>query len=339
MTINLGVIGCGYWGPNLIRNFSRISSVNLYYICDIDENKMKSIKEIYPNVKTVKNYMEVLKDPEINAVVIALPVTKHYQIAKDALLHDKHVLIEKPITSTSEEAEELIRVAKEKNKILMVDHTFEYEEGINKIKEIIESKNLGDIYYIRAEWLNLGLLQPDVNVVWDLATHIISIIGYVFNMKPLSLNANAGAYIRKSIPEVANINIKFPFGINSYVIISWLEPKKTRRITIIGSKKLLVYDLMNEEERIKVYDMGVNLSREINDLEQFRISYRYGDIYSPNIKVMESLKNVCSHFIDCVVNNKQPRSDGESGFNVVKILEAIDESIKNNGKEVFFKND
>ncbi len=339
MTVNLGVIGCGYWGPNLIRNFGRISSVNLCYICDIDENKMKSMKEIYPSVKTVKNYMEVLKDPEINAVVIALPVKWHYQIAKDALLHDKHVLIEKPITSTSKEAEELIRIAKEKNKILMVDHTFEYEEGINKIKEIIESGNLGDIYYIRAEWLNLGLLQPDVNVVWDLATHIISIIGYAFNMKPSSLNANAGAYIRKNIPEVANINIKFPQGINSYVTISWLEPKKTRRITIIGSKKLLVYDLMNEEERIKMYDMGVDISKEINDLEQFKVNYRYGDIYSPNIKVIESLRSVCSHFIDCIVNNEQPRSDGESGFNVVKILEAIDESIKNNGKEVFFEND
>ena len=339
MAIKLGIIGCGYWGPNLIRNFSRIDSVDLCYICDIDEKKMESIKKIYPNVEAVTDYMEILRDSEVDAVVIALPVVKHYQIAKDALLHNKHILIEKPITSAVKEAEELIKITKEKNKIMMVDHTFEYEEGINKIKEIVESKILGDIHYIRAEWLNLGLLQPDVSVVWDLATHIISIIGYVFDMKPLSLSANANAYIRKDIPEVANINIKFPSEITNYIIISWLEPKKTRKITIVGNKKLLVYDLTNEEEKIKIYDKGVDLSEDIDNLNQFRINYRYGDVYSPNIKNIEPLKNMCLHFIDCIINNKNPRSDGKSGLNVVKVLEAIDESLKNNGKEIFLEHD
>jgi len=335
MAIKLGVIGCGYWGPNLIRNFSQIDSIELCYVCDIDEKKVSAIKKTYPNVKTVLDYKDVLRDPEVDAIVIALPVKEHYRVARDSLLSNKHILIEKPMTSNSKEAEDLIKIGKEKNKIIMIDHTFEYDEAINKMKEIIESKDLGEIYYIRAEWLNLGLLQPDINVVWDLATHMASIINYALDIKPVSLNANVGAYIRKDIPEVANINIKFPGDVNSYITVSWLEPKKTRRITIAGSKKLLIYDLMNEEEKIKVYDKGVDLLKDVNDVRQFKINYRYGDIYSPNIKNIEPLKNVCSHFADCIKNNKTPRSNGESGLEVIKILEAIDESLKNNGKEVF----
>ena len=216
----------------------------------------------------------------------------------------------------------------------MVDHTFEYAEAINKMKEIVDSGEIGDIYYIRADWLNLGLLQPDVNVVWDLVTHIASIISYVSGMKPLSLSANAGAYIRKDIPEVAHMHIKFPKDIAAYVSVSWLEPKKTRSITIVGSKKMLVYDLTNEEEQIKVYDKGVDLTKDINNLRQFRINYRYGNIYSPNIKKVEPLRTMCSHFADCIINNKNPRSNGKSGLNVIRILESAEESLKNNGKEI-----
>ncbi len=337
MTIKIGVIGCGYWGPNIIRNFSQTNNVEISYICDIDENKINSIKKFYPSIKAVNDYKEILKDNDVDAVAIVLPVGKHYNIAKEALLNNKHVLIEKPITSSVEEAENLIKIAKEKNKIIMVDHTFEYHEGINKIKEIINNKDLGEIYYMRAEWLSLGLLQPDVNVAWDLATHMISIINYVFNLDALSVSANFGAYIRKEIPEVANINIKFPNDINCYLMVSWLEPKKTRKITIVGSKKLLVYDLTNDEEQVKIYDKGVDLSKEIKDIEQLKINYRYGDIYSPNIKTIEPLKTMCLHFTESIINNEKPRSDGESGLKVIKMLEAINESLKNNGAEVFLK--
>ena len=334
MTINIGVVGCGYWGPNLIRNFSQIETTNMRFVCDADENKMKRIKKTYPTIKTTNNYENLLADEQLDAVVIATPVFSHFELAKKALSNNKHVLIEKPMTASVKEAEQLIALAKEKNKILMVDHTFEYAQAIIKMKEIIESGELGDIYYARSEWLNLGLLQPDVNVIWDLATHMASIICYVTGMKPVSLNANAGAYLREDIPEIAHIYVNFPHNIALHMTVSWLEPKKTRTITIVGSKKTLLYDLINAEEQIKVYDRGVDLMNISEDIQQLRVNYRYGDIYSPNVKNIESLHVMCSHFADCIINNKKPISDGESGLNVVKILEASERSLKNHGEEI-----
>ena len=252
MVVKVGVIGCGYWGPNLIRNFSQIETTDMYYICDLDEKETDSIKKAYPSVKATKDCQEMIEDPQVDAVVIATPVASHFKLAKESLLNNKHVLVEKPMTTSTKEAKDLIEIAKEKNRILMVDHTFEYAEAINKMKEIIESGEIGNLYYVRAEWFNLGLLQPDVNVIWDLAIHISSIITYVSGMKPLSLNANAGAYVRKNIPEIAHIHVKFPRDITAYMTVSWLEPRKTRRVTVVGGKKMLVYDLTNEEEQIKM---------------------------------------------------------------------------------------
>ena len=322
--INVAVIGCGYWGPNLIRNFHQIEPANLYSICDLDEKKLNSIKKAYPHIKTTTNHLELLSDPEIDAVVIALPVFKHYELAKEALLNNKHVLIEKPITSSSEQAKELIKIAQEKNKILMVDHTFEYSPAINKIKEIISSGELGKIYYIRAEWLNLGLLQPDVNVSWDLATHIISIINYLIDLKPTTITAEASGCLRREIPEFANINIKFPNNISAYLSVGWLEPEKTRRMTIIGNKKMLVFDLMDKDHQIKIYNKSANL---VSENERFKVEYKDEGFAFPEIEDTEPLSNMAKHFIDCIINNKKPRSDGESGLAVVEILESIDKSI------------
>ena len=337
MAIKVGVIGCGYWGPNLIRNFSQIEETDMYCICDLDEKKMSSIKKTYPTVRTTGNYNDIINDPCVDAVVISTPVFSHFELAKKSLLHNKHVLIEKPMTSTVSQAEELIRLAKEKNRTLMVDHTFVYAQAIIKMKEIIKTGEIGRMYYIRAEWLNLGLLQPDVNVIWDLATHISSIVYYVVGTEPISLNANAGAYVRKDIPEIAHLHIKFPDNITVYVIVSWLEPKKTRTVTVVGDKKTLVYDLTNQEEQIKVYDRGVDLTKISEDVGQLRVNYRYGDIHSPNIKNIEPLQAMCSHFTDCILNNKNPVTDGRAGLNVVKILEAAEQSLKNNGKEIILK--
>ena len=337
MTVKVGVIGCGYWGPNLVRNFSQIETTDMDYICDLDEKRMEPIKKTYPTLKMTKTYRSVIEDSEVDAVVIATPHASHFKLAKEALLNNKHVLVEKPMTASTKEAKELIETAKEKNKILMVDHTFEYAQAINKMKDIIKSGELGEVYYIRGEWFNLGLLQPDVNVIWDLATHILSIINYVSEMKPVSLNANAGAYLRKDIPEIAHIYLRFPRNITAYMTVSWLEPRKTRRITIVGNKKMLVYDLTNEEEQIKIYDKGVDVTNISGDIRQLRINYRYGDIYSPNTKNIESMRVMCTHFADCIINNKEPISNGLSGLNVVKILEASEESLKNNGKEIILK--
>ena len=332
--VNVAVIGCGYWGPNLIRNFSQIDSVDLCYVCDIDKTKLDSIKKAYPNVKTTSDYLEILKDSEVDAVVIALPVFKHYLIAKDALLNNKHVLIEKPMTSSSVEAKELIALAQERKKVLMVDHTFEYADAINKLKEIISLGELGEIYHIRAEWLSLGLLQPDTNVIWDLATHIISIINYIINLKAKTVNADVGGYIRKDIPELAHVHIKFQNDVSAYLTVSWIDPVKTRKITIIGSRKMLVYDFMNQEEPIKIYDKCVSLINNTEGTKQFKADYKHGDTYSPYTKNTEPLKVMCLHFIDCIKNNKKPRSDGEYGAKVVKILEALEKYIKNNGNKI-----
>ncbi|MAG08703.1 oxidoreductase [Candidatus Woesearchaeota archaeon] len=339
MAIKVGVIGYGYWGPNLARNFSQIDSTELYYVSDLDSSKTDQVKKIYPNVKTSADYKDILNDPDVDAIVIAVPVAKHFEIAKEGLLHGKNVLIEKPMTASVKEAEELVELAKSKNKVLMVDHTFEYELAIDRVKEIIESGELGDIFYFRADWLNLGLLQPDVNVIWDLATHIVSIISYVSKMEPVSLSANASAFIRGEIPEVANIHLKYPKGITAYIMVSWLEPRKTRSITIAGSKKMLVYDLTNEEEKIKIYDKGVDLAGNIDNVRELKVNYRYGDIYSPNVKKVEPLSSMCSHFADCIADKKEPRSSGLSGLNVVRILEASQKSLDNGGKEVILKDD
>ena len=331
--VSIAVIGCGYWGPNLIRNFNSLENAKTDYVCDIDENKTNQIKLKYPNVKVTKDYREILADPSIDAVAIALPVLKHYQVAKDALLAGKHVLIEKPIAANSAEAEELIQIAKEKNKLLMVDHTFEYLEAIKKTKEIIDSGELGEICYIKAEWLNLGLLQQDVNVVWDLAPHIISIINLLFNAEAKNLNAKAEGFVRQEIPEIAQIQIKYNNGMSAYLTFSWLEPKKTRTMTIVGSKKLLLYDMTNNEEPIKVYDKNVEMIQDA-DKRQPKMNYKYGDTYSPAIKNTEALYTMTKHFAECIQYNKQPKSDGVSGLKVIRILEAIDKSINEKGREV-----
>ncbi|MCF7955490.1 MAG: Gfo/Idh/MocA family oxidoreductase [Phycisphaerae bacterium] len=334
MAIKIGVIGCGYWGPNIIRNFSEIDSTQMSYICDLNRSRLETISKSYPAAKITDNYQDILNDKDIDAVVITTPVDAHYTLAKESLLAGKHVLIEKPMVGSVAEAEELVRIAEQNNKVLMVDHTFEYAQPINEIKKVVDDGKLGDIYYIRAEWLNLGLLQPDVNVIWDLATHIFSIVSYVSGMNPISLNADAGAYVRKDIPEIAHVHVKYPNNITAYMTVSWLEPKKTRRLTIIGSKKTLIYDLINVEEPIKIYDTGVDLANPSGDINQLRVNYRYGDILSPHVKNIEPLRKMCSHFADCIIDGTTPISDGRSGLNVVKMLEATEDSLKNNGMEI-----
>lgn len=326
---NIAIVGCGYWGPNLIRVFSQSEKAHLHTCCDLDESKLKKIKSIYPYVNITKDYNDILNNPEIDAVIIATPVYSHFELAKKALQANKHVLLEKPMTSTSKESEQLIKLSKEKNKVLMVDHTFEFNPAIKKMKEIVESGELGSIYYINANWLNLGLLQPDVNVVFDLATHVFSIINHITGHNPISVRATGEAYIRESIEETANLMIKYPNKIRANINVSWLEPCKQRTMTIVGSKKMLSFDLLNPQEQIKIYDMGV----DINNLEN-KISYRAGDIHSPKVKIIEPLKEEADHFIDCIQNNKKPLTHGENGLSVVKLLEAVHYSLKNNGVEV-----
>ncbi len=323
--VNLAVIGCGLWGPNLIRNFSQIGKVSI--VCDLDKNKLENIKKQYPDTKTTWNYGDLLKDNEIAAIIIATPVATHFQLAKQALESGKHVFIEKPLTASSKEAEELFKLAKTKNLVLMVDHTFQYSPAINKIKEIISSGELGKIHYLHADWLSLGRLQPEVNVIWDLAVHVFSTLNYILGKKPTSLNVKAQAYFREILEEVAFVSLNFPDTIKAFVKVSWTEPEKTRKIIIVGNKKMLVYNMLDKEQ-IKIYNKSVNINKDnITYLDEGYEPVAFDDI--------EPLKLSCSHFLDCIKNNKQPLTDGENGLEIVKILEATNESIKNNGSEVF----
>ncbi len=342
--INVGVIGCGYWGPNIIRNFNQIDECNMKICCDLDENRLKNIKELYPDIKTTKNYKDLINNKDVDAIAIATPVFTHFNFAKEALEAGKHVLIEKPITSTSQEAQKLIDLAKEKQKVLMVDHTFEYSGPVNKIKELIEKDELGKIYTIDLVRVNLGLFQQDINVIWDLTPHDISILIYLLKKSPVSVRAIAESYIQPKIEDSAYITLRFPDQTMANLHVSWLDPCKIRRTTIVGSKKMLVYDDVEINEKIKIYDKGVSFKtiekakpKHWNTYKEFQYMYREGDVRVPEIDLKEPLQIMIKHFLDCIENNKTPRSDGLSGLQVIKVIEAAQLSLKQNGAEVKIK--
>ncbi|MFX0132631.1 MAG: Gfo/Idh/MocA family protein [Candidatus Hodarchaeota archaeon] len=329
--INIAVVGCGYWGPNLVRNFNQLSTCRIVKCCDLCEEKLKRIKTLYPNIQTTSRLEEILEDSSIDGVAIATPVYTHFDIGKKCLDRDKHVMIEKPLASSSKKCMDLIQLAESKNKVLMVGHTFEYTAAVNKAREIVERKELGDIYYISCIRVNLGLFQPDINVIWDLAPHDISIILYVMQELPISINSQGKAHFKERIEDVATITLNFQNGGIAFIHNSWLDPCKIRRITIVGSKKMLVYDDVNSNEKIKIYDKGVEVPPYYDTYAEFHFSYRYGDIYTPRLNEYEPLRMECEHFIECIATGEIPRSDGYSGLRVVSILEAANKSLKNHG--------
>ena len=344
--MKLGIIGCGYWGPNLIRNFNSIPDSAVAYCADLDESRLKHIKGLYPKISTTRDYKDILNKKEINAVVIATPIETHYKIAKDVLNANKHVLVEKPITNSSDEAKELIKIAEKNKKVLMVDHTFEYSTPVRKIKEIIDKNELGQIFTIDMIRVNLGLFQEKANVVADLAPHDISMLLYYLGSMPLSVRAVGSSYIRDGIEDDAHINLLFKEKIMANLHVSWLDPCKIRRTTIVGNRKMLVFDDVLQEEKIKIYDKGVivqknNIPRQpyYDTYEQWALTYRSGDVHSPRIDNKEPLSVMANHFIDCIKNNKKPLTDGYSGLKVVKVLEAAQQSLKNDGSKVTMEDD
>jgi predicted dehydrogenase len=327
----IAVIGCGYWGPNLIRNFYSIPDSQMDICCDKDAQRLRHIKQLYPHVRTTQDAEDIFKDKTIDAVCIATPISTHYQLAKKALTANKHILVEKPFTSDSGQAEELISMARKKKRIIMVGHTFEYSAPVNKIKEILKAGQIGDILYISAARLNLGLFQKDINVIWDLAPHDISILNYLLEAEPLDVQATGSSCVREGIEDVALVAMRYPKNIFTYLHTSWLDPCKVRRFVIVGSKKMIVYDDVNAEEPIKIYDKGVSKQPHYDTFGEFKLLYRFGDTYSPRIETKEPLRQECLHFLDCINTGKQPRSDGKSGLKVVRIIEAAQRSLKNNG--------
>ncbi|MBS3114676.1 Gfo/Idh/MocA family oxidoreductase [Candidatus Woesearchaeota archaeon] len=344
--IKLGIIGCGYWGPNLVRNFNSINGVEIAYCADLDENRLSHVKSLYQKIEITRDYNSILEDEEVEAVVIATPVETHYKIASDALKANKHVLIEKPITNNSKDAIELIRLAEKNKEILMVDHTFEYSAPVRKIKEILKSNELGKILTIDMIRVNLGLFQEKINVIWDLAPHDVSMLLYYLEETPLTARAIGQSYIRDGIEDDARITLEFKDKIVANMHVSWLDPCKTRRTTIVGNKKMLVFDDVAQDEKIKIYDKGVTIQKNnipkqpyYDTYEQWVLTYRTGDVYAPKIENKEPLSVMAAHFIDCIKNSKKPLTDGYSGLRVVKVIEAAQKSLKNDGIKVDVEND
>ncbi len=344
--MKFGIIGCGYWGPNLIRNFNSIAGAEVVYCADIDENRLSHIKSIYPKMLVTKDYNEILDKKEVDAIIIATPVETHYKIAKDALNADKHVLVEKPITNNSEDAIGLIKIAEKNNKVLMVDHTFEYSAPVRKIKEMIKNNELGKIFTIDMIRVNLGLFQKKVNVIWDLAPHDISMLLYYLDEMPLTVRAFGESYIREGIEDDAHLSLTFRNKIMANMHVSWLDPCKIRRTTIVGNKKMLVFDDTLQEEKIRIYDKGVTIEKNsipkqpyYDTYEEWVLTYRSGDIHMPKIENKEPLNVMAGHFVNCIKSNKKPLTDGYSGLRIVKVIEAAQKSLKDNGNKVIIKND
>jgi len=329
--IRMGIIGCGYWGPNLVRNFITLPDMDVVAVADKDPGRLEHINNLYPQLETAEDYHDLF-NMDLDAVAIATPPETHYMIGKDCLEHNLHTFIEKPITTKSHHAEELIDSANSRGLTLMVGHTFEYNPVVRKIKEIITNGELGRIFYIKSERLNLGLFQAHLNVMWDLAPHDISIITYLLDGEPLHVSAQGGACIFEDKHDIAFMYMEFPEDIIAHIHVSWLDPCKTRRITVVGSKKMLVYDDVESLEKIRIYDKGVDKLPYTDTYCDFQCSYRYGDVVIPHINFTEPLKIECQHFIDCIQESATtPQSCGNSGLSVVRILEAAQRSLDNGG--------
>ena len=331
--MNIGIVGCGYWGPKHTRVCHEMAETKLTMVCDLDERRLEQVRTQYPYVQTSTDFQDLVKS-NIDAVIIATPVDTHHKLAKEALLCDKNVLIEKPMTSNSKEALELIEIADKRNLVLMVGHTYEYHPAVDYLKEIVGNGELGDIYSIDAARLNLGLYRPDVNVLWDLAPHDISIMLLLMNQDPIAVSARGTHHIDSGVCDMAYLEILFANESLGHVHVSWLHPRKIREITIVGSHKMAVYDDVSESEKIHIYDKGLALASGNNGFSNWPPNYRYGDVVIPFIANAEPLKQECSHFVQCITEGKRPKSDGRVGLKVTSILEAADKSLLNGGQRI-----
>jgi len=331
---NLAVIGCGYWGPNLIRNFRALPNCRVTTVSDRDQARLNHMKTLYPDITITTDFMKILEDDTIDAVAIATPVFTHHPLAMKTLQAGKHTFIEKPLASSVAQCKDLIDVAKQNSLILMVGHTFVYTPAVRNIKEIIDSGEIGEVLYINSRRLNLGLFQKDINVAWDLAPHDLSIILYILGKTPTSVNCQGKAHINPQIEDITTIALNFSDENFAMIQSSWLDPRKIREITIVGSKKMIVYDDIEINEKIKIYDKNVQAPPHYDTFAEFQYSYHYGGMTAPFIKQTEPLKVECQHFIDCIASGKESDSSGEEGLKVVQILEAASESLRKNGAQI-----
>ena len=331
--MNFGVIGYGYWGPNVVRNLATLDGSSLAGIADLSANARHRAQKTYPGVRVISSPCELIESPDVDAIAVITPVWTHYELAKAALLNGKHVFVEKPFTSTTAQGEELIEIAARKNLRIMVDHTFLFTGAVRKIRQLVHDGALGNLFYYDATRVNLGLFQHDINVLWDLAPHDLSIMDYLLEAQPEALVATGQKHLNGH-EDVAFMTLYFPDRVIAHINVNWLSPVKIRMTLIGGEKKMLVWNDLEVDEKVKVYDRGVDIKTR-EGLYELLVSYRSGDMWSPQVEQVEALKLEMSHFLDCVENNKTPMNDGMSGLRVVKMLEAAQQSIQKRGELVY----
>ncbi len=326
--LSVGVVGCGYWGPNLVRNLNANRKCSKLVCCDLDQSRLDFMRERYPSAETTSSYGDLINNNGLDAVMLATPITTHYELAKQALRSGKHVFIEKPFATSTKQADELISLADKGGLVLMVGHVFEYSPAVVRIRETIAGGELGSVYYLSSTRVNLGIHQKDVSVVWDLAPHDLSMFFYWLGEGPTRVSAMGKAYVQKDIMDVAFISMEFSSGAIGHIQISWLSPSKLRRTTLVGSSKMLIYDDTKVTDKVRIFDKGVDL-RDPETFGEFQLSYRTGGVFSPTLENREPLHEEVDHFLTCITDGTTPISDGVCGRRVVKVIEAVERSLHN----------
>jgi len=330
--LKIGVIGYGYWGPNIVRNFHRGPDSQVAMVCDQSPHMLERVNRTYPDIKTTPNSMEVIQSPDIDAVAVVTPVWTHYELAKQTLSNGKHLFIEKPFTCDMSQADELIELAEKKKRVIMVDHTFLYTGAVKKIREFIDDGTLGKLYYYDSTRVNLGLFQHDINVLWDLAPHDLSIMDYLIDAKAEAISATGQTHLNGH-EDVAYMTVYFPNKVIAHINVNWLSPVKVRTTLIGGENRMLVWNDLESDEKIRVYDKGVKIENRSN-VYDLLVSYRSGDMWAPQVERIEALEAEASRFVDCVCNDKKPKNDGQAGRRVVQMLQAASQSVEHRGEAV-----
>ena len=331
--VQFGVIGYGYWGPHLVRNLNSLHGSSVKFIADLDEAQLSRAQSLYRHTCLTRDATDLFKS-DIDAVIISTPVHTHYPLARAALLADKHVFVEKPLAVKVSEAEELTRLAQKRKRVLMVGYTFLYHKAVQELRRIITEGQLGKLYYIDTQRLNLGLFHQDVNVAWDLAPHDLSMLRYLLDADPVSVRATGAAYIQQSIHDVVYVYLRYADGMIAHVHLSWLHPSKVRRFTVVGDQRMVVYDDVEPQDKIRIYNRGVDRPAHATTFEEFQLSYRTGEIVIPSIGWTEPLQMACEHFADCIRSGQSPLSDGAWSLPITRTLGAIQRSLDLNGQEV-----
>jgi predicted dehydrogenase len=333
--IRVGAVGCGYWGINYVRVFGELPNCAITRVCDVRGERLDYVNQRYPLINTHTTVNDLLGDDRLDAIVVSVPATAHYEVVRASLLAGKHVLCEKPLTTTIEEADELIKLARDQKRVLMVGHTFLYNNAVRKLRQIIRQDDFGRVYYVHATRTNLGPIRPDVNAVWDLAAHDIAIFNYLLDSQPCQVSAVGSKLLGSSHEDVSFITLTYPSGVIANIHVSWADPNKVREVVVVGSNKRVVFDDLNSVERIRIFEKGVAPEKkEADSFGEYRLLVRDGDILSPRIEPNEPLKSLAQHFLECVAEGTKPLSDGENGRDVVRVMRAIDSSLRGFGRPV-----